>query len=88
MMITLYLLSILKESSPTDTENVSLQWKITFYSENTENENTHFISSGFSNKYIIKYVTEVLCTHMFRIPLGMVNNYFWKKIKMAYLFSI
>ena len=37
-------------------KNISLQWKINFHSENTENENMHFISSIFFNisfKYII-----------------------------------
>ena len=51
----LYLLIwILKESSPTGDQwkywkYVSLQWKINFYSENTENENKNFILSIFSN---------------------------------------
>ena len=57
MGITLYYILfiwILKESSPAGDQwkygkYVSLPWKIIFYSENTENENTHFISSLFSN---------------------------------------
>jgi hypothetical protein len=48
----------LKESSQTRHrwkygKYVPLQWKINIYSENTENKNTHFISSIFLNIYII-----------------------------------